>query len=145
MTKCGDFQRFSGLTRKVGLKIEKNGVMSLMDDPYLGAAMCIISTAQHARPKVKGHNEHFRPQFTRSSILAMAQSTLSFFPSICQFWKLTGAKNSNYYGNHHMSGYNSSKVFWSICIPIMAMIQRMRKIKKEKNFCKYFSISKNDC
>merc|ERR1719266_202166 len=46
---------------------------------YLGAAMCIISTAQHARPKVKGHNEHFGPQFTRSSILAMAQSTLSFF------------------------------------------------------------------
>ena len=36
---------------------------------YLGAAMCIISTAQQARPKVRGHSEPLRPQLTRSSTL----------------------------------------------------------------------------
>ena len=39
---------------------------------YLGAAMCIISTAQHAKPKVKGHKEFLRPQFAKSSIRAIA-------------------------------------------------------------------------
>merc|ERR1719232_1688843 len=43
---------------------------------YLGAAICIISTAQQARPKVRGHNEPFLPQFTKSSTLANAHSTL---------------------------------------------------------------------
>ena len=43
---------------------------------YLGAAMCIISTAQHARPKVSGHSELFLPQLARSSSLASAHSTL---------------------------------------------------------------------
>ena len=28
---------------------------------YLGAAMCIISTAQQARPKVRGHREPCKP------------------------------------------------------------------------------------
>ena len=50
---------------------------------YLGAAICIISTAQQAKPKVKGQREHFRPQFTRSSTLAKAQSAGSFLGS---FW-----------------------------------------------------------
>lgn len=48
---------------------------------YLGAAMCIISTAQHASPNVNGHNELFRPQLTKSSTLAKAHSTLFFFIS----------------------------------------------------------------
>merc|ERR1719266_1358114 len=43
---------------------------------YLGAAMCIISTAQQASPKVRGHREPFLPQLTRSSTLARAHSTL---------------------------------------------------------------------
>ena len=41
---------------------------------YLGAAKCIISTAQHAKPKVIGHNELRRPQFTISSIFASTNS-----------------------------------------------------------------------
>ena len=48
---------------------------------YLGAAMCIISTAQHASPNVKGHKEDFRPQLTRSSTRANAHSTLFFLGS----------------------------------------------------------------
>ena len=39
---------------------------------YRGAAMCIISTAQQAKPKVKGHREFLRPQLAKSSILARA-------------------------------------------------------------------------
>lgn len=29
----------------------------IMYSPYLAAAACIISTAQHAKPNVMGHNE----------------------------------------------------------------------------------------
>ena len=32
-------------------------MMSHLSMSYLGAAMCIISTAQHASPKVRGHRE----------------------------------------------------------------------------------------
>lgn len=41
---------------------------------YRGAAMCIISTAQHARPKVSGQIEPLRPQFKISSRRATVQS-----------------------------------------------------------------------
>ena len=74
----------------------------------------------HTEHKNKLWISHFE-RYSVAQIIVKLQKAF-FFPSICQFWKLTGAKNSNYYGNHHMSGYNSSKVFWSICIPIMAMI-----------------------
>lgn len=54
---------------------------------YLGAAICIISTAQHAKPKVIGHKEVLRPQFRRSSNLATAQST---FPEISNVLMMIG-------------------------------------------------------
>lgn len=41
---------------------------------YLGAAMCIISTAQQARPNVNGQIEPLRPQFRTSSRRATVQS-----------------------------------------------------------------------
>lgn len=41
---------------------------------YRGAAMCIISTAQQARPKVNGHKEPLRPQLRTSSNRATVQS-----------------------------------------------------------------------
>jgi len=39
---------------------------------YRGAAKCIISTAQQARPKVRGQMELLRAQLSRSSTLAKA-------------------------------------------------------------------------
>jgi len=42
---------------------------------HLDAAACIISTAQQANPKVIGHREPLRAQFTRSSILETVYST----------------------------------------------------------------------
>jgi len=42
---------------------------------YLGAAACIISTAQHARPNVIGQREPFLAQLTRSSSLVTVKST----------------------------------------------------------------------
>lgn len=37
--------------------------------------MCIISTAQHAKPNVSGHMEDLKPQFNKSSTRAKAYST----------------------------------------------------------------------
>jgi hypothetical protein len=41
---------------------------------YLEAAACIISTAQHARPKVMGQMLPLRAQFTTSSTLLTTNS-----------------------------------------------------------------------
>lgn len=43
---------------------------------YRGAAMCIISTAQQARPNVSGQIEPLRPQLSRSSSLARDHSAM---------------------------------------------------------------------
>ena len=43
---------------------------------YLAAAACIISTAQHARPNVMGHNDDARAQLTISSSLVTTKSAL---------------------------------------------------------------------
>lgn len=42
------------------------------------APECIISTAQHARPKVMGHMEPVRAQFMRSSSLDTTNSADEF-------------------------------------------------------------------
>lgn len=41
---------------------------------YLAAPVCIISTAQHARPKVMGHREPRRTQFKRLSTFDITYS-----------------------------------------------------------------------
>lgn len=46
----------------LGLKMMPNRSKS-----YLDAPVCIISTAQQARPNVMGQRDPFRTQFTRSS------------------------------------------------------------------------------
>ena len=43
-----------------------NILISFFNQTYAAAA-CIISTAQQAKPKVIGHNEALRAQFTRKS------------------------------------------------------------------------------
>lgn len=46
---------------------------------YLGAPICIISTAQQAKPNIRGNIEHFLPQFNKSSKRVKAYSAkLSF-------------------------------------------------------------------
>ena len=48
---------------------------------YRAVALCIISTAQHARPNVMGQMDPFRAQFTNSSTFVTMNSTLSLPPS----------------------------------------------------------------
>jgi hypothetical protein len=52
----------TSLCRGLGLKMMPN-----LSKSYRAAPECIISTAQHARPKVIGHIEPLRAQLTRSS------------------------------------------------------------------------------
>uniref|UniRef100_T1JC09 FCP1 homology domain-containing protein n=1 Tax=Strigamia maritima TaxID=126957 RepID=T1JC09_STRMM len=57
---------------------------------YLGAAICIISTAQQANPNVSGQTEPFRPQFSKSSTLATANSAALFVSNGLYRLRLTG-------------------------------------------------------
>jgi hypothetical protein len=52
----------TSLCRGLGLKMIPN-----LSRSYRAAPECIISTAQHASPKVIGHMEPLRAQLTRSS------------------------------------------------------------------------------
>ena len=46
---------------------------------YLLTAACIISTAQHAKPKVKGHNEPARAQVISDSTLDDSHSNFIIY------------------------------------------------------------------
>ena len=62
----------------------------------LDAPECIISTAHHAKPKVIGHREPLRAQFTRSSTFATTYS----HPSLPRSSKLSTLDARTSLGRH---------------------------------------------
>lgn len=76
--------------------------------------MCIISTAQHARPNVMGHMDPFLPQFNKSSNLANVYSA-----------KLLGLLNGEYGRGAVRSGSDWGAVDWFLLVETLPKVPQM--------------------